>query len=84
MLFGSRVSSRGELVRACNQIPVEETDTLKIVATKLFGLFCIVRMPFVLSDAAQTLRRFMHEVTRGSKNTYVYLDDILGARHSEK
>lgn len=41
-------------------------------------------MPFWLSNAAQPLQSFMHEVTSGLANMYVYLDDILVASYPQR
>lgn len=41
-------------------------------------------MSLVASIAPRTLQKFMHEVARGPVNTYLYMDDIMFASHSQK
>lgn len=75
LLSGCRLFSRIHLVGAHNPIHLGEADVLEVALTNAFGLFEFVWMPFGLSNAIQALKRFMHRMTRGLKNMYVYLDD---------
>lgn len=56
----------------------------KAAVTITFGPFEFVRMPFGLGNTAQIFQKFVHEVTRGLENMYMYLDDIPVASHPEE
>jgi hypothetical protein len=76
-LSGCQTFSKIDLVKAFNQIPVQEEDIPKTAIITPFGLFEFPFMTFGLRNAAQTFQRFLDEVLQGLDFTYGYLDDIL-------
>lgn len=82
-LYGCKVFSTIDLVKAFNQIPVFEADIPKCAITTPFGLFEFPYMTFGLRNAGQTFQRFVDEMTRGLDFCYPYLDDFLIFSHSE-
>ncbi|KAK3756460.1 hypothetical protein RRG08_063126 [Elysia crispata] len=59
-----------------------QTSIAKTAVITPFGLWEFLRMPFGLKNAAQSFQRLMDGILRDVPFAFVYLDDILVARHS--
>ena len=70
-LKGKKIFSKVDLLRGYNQIPVAAADVPKTTVITPFGLFKFLRMPFGLKYAAQAFQRFMDQVCRGLRISFL-------------
>ena len=84
VLHGMKMFTKIDLVRAFNQIPMNEADIVKTAIITPFGLFENLKCSFGLRNSAQTFQRFMNVVLQGLDNVFCYIDDILIASKNEK
>ena len=82
-LYGAKVFSTIDLVRAYNQIEVKEDSIPKTAVITPSGLFEYRRMPFGLRNASQTFQRFMDEILGHLDFVFTYIDDVLVFSQSE-
>lgn len=81
-LRGSTIFSKLDLIRAYPKNPMSQEAIAKAAATTHFGLYGFLRMPFGLSNAAQSFQRFIDAVTRGLPFVFAYVDNLLVASSS--
>ena len=74
---GAKVFSKIDLVKAFHHIPLDEESSRKATITTPWGAWRYLRLPFGLKNSAQSFQRLMAHITRGMKNIFVYLDDVL-------
>lgn len=75
--YGCNYFSKIDLVKAYNQILVNEEDIHKTAVATPIGCFEWLRMPFGLCTAAQTFQRFIDEVLEDISSNFAYQDDVL-------
>ena len=78
------IFSKIDLYKAFYQILVAPEDVPKTAIITPFGLFEFLRMPFGLSNAAQSFQRFIDGILRDIPRVFAYVDDILVASETKE
>ena len=76
-LHGMTVFTKLDLVKAYNQIPMNESDIEKTAVCTPFGLFEWLYMPFGLRNASSTFQRYIDNLFINVDCIFVYVDDLL-------
>lgn len=83
-LHGKIVFSKLDLIKAYNQIPMNQSDAEKTAVITPFGLFEYAVMPFGLRNAGATFQRAIDNILRDLDCATPYIDDVLVASTSLK
>lgn len=76
-LYGKKLFSKIDLVKAYHNIPVYPEHVSKTAVISQAGLFEYIRMPFGLKNAPSTWMRFITTVLGDLPFIFIYFDDIL-------
>ncbi|GFT83372.1 gag-pol polyprotein [Nephila pilipes] len=82
-LYDAKIFTPIGVIRAHEQIPVQEADLPKTAITTPFRLYEFPHMTFGLRNAAQTFQRFINTVLSGLDFLFSYMDDVLIASTDE-
>jgi hypothetical protein len=76
-LQGDKYYSKIDLAKGYWQVPIREQDKPKTAFITPDGCYQFRKMPFGLVNATATFNRLMRKVTRQTKNTDSFVDDVL-------